>query len=41
MLAGKDTDGVVFDGDAGVLDTILSLLSLTDEPNPSFDIVTP
>jgi alkyl sulfatase BDS1-like metallo-beta-lactamase superfamily hydrolase len=38
LLAGKGTDGIEFDGDAGALPTILSL---TDQPNPSFAIVTP
>ena len=38
MLAGKGTDGVTFDGDAGVFDPVLSL---TDEADTSFTIVTP
>ena len=37
LLDGK-TDGIGFDGDAGVLHTILSL---TDLPDPDFPIVTP
>ncbi|MGD9527084.1 alkyl/aryl-sulfatase [Pseudonocardia sp.] len=38
LLAGQGSDGVVFEGDAGVLHTVLSL---TDQPDPSFAIVTP
>ncbi|MGB3437725.1 MAG: alkyl sulfatase dimerization domain-containing protein [Actinophytocola sp.] len=38
MLAGAGTDGVQFDGDAK---TFAEITSLTDEPNPSFAIVTP
>lgn len=38
LLAGRGTDGVVFDGDANVFRTIASL---TDQPDPAFAIVTP
>lgn len=38
LLAGKGADGVIFDGDASVLRTIVSL---TDQPDPAFAIVTP
>ncbi|HEY5847144.1 MAG TPA: alkyl sulfatase dimerization domain-containing protein [Nakamurella sp.] len=38
LFAGKGTEGVEFDGDAGVLTTILAL---TDQPDPSFALVTP
>jgi len=38
LLAGQGVDGVGFDGDTGVLETVLSLL---DEADPSFTVVTP
>lgn len=37
-LLNGEADGVTFDGDASALHT---LMSLTDEPNPNFAIVTP
>jgi alkyl sulfatase BDS1-like metallo-beta-lactamase superfamily hydrolase len=37
-LIGGKTDGIKFDGDPGALQTIMSL---TEEPNPNFNIVTP
>jgi len=38
MLGGAGTDGVRFDGEEKVLTTIISL---TDQPDPAFAIVTP
>jgi alkyl sulfatase BDS1-like metallo-beta-lactamase superfamily hydrolase len=38
LLASGSLQGIGTDGDPGVLTT---LLSLTDEPDPSFPIVTP
>jgi alkyl sulfatase BDS1-like metallo-beta-lactamase superfamily hydrolase len=38
MLGGGGTDGVRFDGDAGILSRLLGLL---DAPDPMFPIVTP
>ena len=38
MLIGHEPDGVTFDGDPATLTTILSL---TDQPDPAFTIVTP
>jgi alkyl sulfatase BDS1-like metallo-beta-lactamase superfamily hydrolase len=38
MLGGGGTDGVRFDGDAGILSRLLGLL---DTPDPMFPIVTP
>ena len=37
-LIGGKTDGIKFDGDPAALQTIMSL---TEEPNPNFNIVTP
>jgi alkyl sulfatase BDS1-like metallo-beta-lactamase superfamily hydrolase len=38
MVGGAGANGIQFEGDAKILDTILSL---TDEPDPAFAIVTP
>jgi alkyl sulfatase BDS1-like metallo-beta-lactamase superfamily hydrolase len=38
LLAGKATDGVTFDGDPAI---IAKIASLTDDPDPTFNIVTP
>jgi alkyl sulfatase BDS1-like metallo-beta-lactamase superfamily hydrolase len=38
MLAGAGHEGVIFDGDPA---TIGKITSLTDEPDPAFDIVSP
>ena len=38
MLAGAGADGVQFDGDPK---TFATIAALTDEPDPSFSIVTP
>jgi len=38
LLAGKGHEGVTFDGDPGIIGTIVSL---TDEPDPMFNVVTP
>ena len=38
LLTGQRPDGIAMDGDTGVLRTVLSLL---DQPDPNFTIVTP
>jgi alkyl sulfatase BDS1-like metallo-beta-lactamase superfamily hydrolase len=38
LLSTGSLDGVAVDGDPGILKT---LLSLTDQPDPSFNVVTP
>ena len=38
LLAGQDVDGVEYTGDAKVLTTLVSLL---DDPDPDFAVVTP
>ncbi|WP_327435506.1 MBL fold metallo-hydrolase [Streptomyces sp. NBC_01201] len=38
VLAGQGTDGITMEGDAGLLTRLLSVL---DEPNPAFPVVTP
>jgi len=38
LVAGKGTEGIEMDGDAGRLE---KLISLTDQPDPRFNIVVP